>query len=164
MLALPPRRLAREGVPVAVILLFWSLLAAIAEPHEVGGSVRTAGYLMAALYVVVRGAGLASDAAAPATEDLEAVLAENARLALPAGLWFLGAIAVFFIGTVVRAQVRALTSVVTSLEGAFAGAGLGVVGLYAVATGFAAFDRGASSADASTADDRERDPEDSGVS
>lgn len=154
MLALPPRRLAREGIPIAVILLFWNLLAVVVGPHEVGGAVRTAGTVMAALYVVVRGAGLSSKAVPPITGDPGAVLRENVRLAVPAGAWFLGSIVVFLLGTAVRPQVHVLSGAVTSLEGALAGAGLGVVGLYAVATGFAAFEKDPSS-EVARANDRE---------
>jgi hypothetical protein len=137
MLALPPRELAREGIPVAAILLFWYLLGAIAEPHEVGGAVRNAGFIMAALYVAVRGAGLSSKAVGPVTRDPRAALVENARLAVPAGIWFLGAIIVFVAG--MDTHVHILSTVVMSVASALAGTGLGVVGLYAVATGFAAF-------------------------
>jgi len=157
MLALPPRRLVREGVPIVAILLFWNLLAVFVDPHGIGGAVRNAGVVMAVLYVVVRGAGLAPEAVPPSTEDIGAVLWENARLAVPAGAWFLAALVVYLLGTAlgtaVRRQFHFVSEVVTSLEGAFAGAGLGVVGLYAVATGFAAFDGGASST-VPQADDR----------
>lgn len=150
MLALPPRRLAREGIPIAVILLFWNLLAVVAEQHEVGGAVRNAGFVMAALYVVVRGAGLASETVGPATGDPKAVLAENVRLAVPAGAWFVGAVLVFALDANLYRYHPSL--VATVVGSALAGAGLGVVGLYAVAAGFATFGSEASS-EAPTADD-----------
>jgi hypothetical protein len=150
MLALPSRRLAREGVPIAVILLFWNLLAVVPDPHGVGGAVRSAGVVMATLYVVVRGAGLASEAVGPVTGNPEAALRENARLAVPAGAWFLGSMVVFLASTATHLHV--LSTVVERIASALAGAGLGVVGLYAVATGFAAF-RSRPPTEASQADD-----------
>lgn len=131
------KRLATEAIPVAAILLFWNVLSAIAAMQEVGGPVRTAGTVMAALYVLLRGIALASEATAfrmekfkpLLREDVEALLYENARVAAPAGIWFLGGLALSIPYTPF--------DLLGALASAFMGAGLGVVTLYAVATGTA---------------------------
>lgn len=134
---LQPSRLIVESVPVAAILLLWHLLAGVARVQHVGGPVADAGAVMAALYVVVRGASLSDRADPPSTIDVRVVLAENARLAVPAGAWFLGAMAVGAIET----YVHVFEWIVTAVASALAGAGLGVVGIYAVAAGYATFQR-----------------------
>jgi hypothetical protein len=126
-----PKRLALEAVPVAAVLLFWNLLAGIAHVQNVAGPVGSAGVVMAALYVVVRGVSLSSDVLPPATDNVAAVLYQNALLALPAGAWFVAAMAF----GAVEAYVYDFSWVVSSLKTALGGAGLGVVGLYAVAAG-----------------------------
>ncbi|WP_135854046.1 hypothetical protein [Halorussus salinus] len=126
-----PKRLALEALPVAGILLFWNLLAGIAHFQNVGGSVGSAGVVMAALYVVVRGVALASDVLPPATDNVATILYQNALLALPAGAWFVAAMVV----GAVEAYVYEFTWVLASVKTALGGAGLGVVGLYAVAAG-----------------------------
>lgn len=156
MVALPPRRLIREGVPVAAILLFWNLLAGIAHFQNVGGTVGDAGVIMAALYVVVRGVSLSSEVFPPVTGDVEAVLYENARLAVPAGVWFVGAMAV----GALEAHIHEFTWIISSVKMALAGGGLGVVTLYAVAAGYRTFSGGKTTdsdppAGPGAADDRE---------
>jgi len=126
-----PKRLALEAVPVAAILLFWNLLAGIAHFQNVGGPVGTAGVVMAALYVVLRGISLSSDVLPPATDNVAAILYQNALLALPAGAWFVAAMAV----GAVEIYVEEFTWIFSSVRTALGGAGLGVVGLYAVAAG-----------------------------
>ena len=131
-------RLIVESVPVAAILLFWNLLAWIVEFQNIGGPVRTAGAVMAALYVTVRGVSLAPKVSPPAMVDVKTVVRENAQLAVPAGAWFVAAMLVAAVdGYLSPYPPTAVTSVVAT---AVAGAGLGVVGLYAVAVGVAAFD------------------------
>ncbi|NEU58243.1 hypothetical protein [Halorussus sp. MSC15.2] len=129
-----PKRTAFEALPVAAILLFWNLLAGIAHFQGVGGPVSAAGVVMAALYVTVRGVSLAAEVIPPATADVRRSLYENARLAVPAGAWFVAAMAV----GAVEAHIDEFTWVISSVETALAGAGLGVVGLYAVAAGHSA--------------------------
>ena len=136
-MSLQPKRLAEEGVPVAAILLFWTTLAVLAEYSPVRGSVSTAGIVMAGLYVVVRGVAL-SDVVEPLeTESLEAIIRENIRVAVPAGAWFLGGVVVYL----AYASVLHF-GFLDEMSAAVAGAGLGVVGLYAVAVGVATFDSG----------------------
>ncbi|WP_115864961.1 hypothetical protein [Halorussus litoreus] len=138
-MSLQPSRLVVESVPVAAILLFWNLLAWIVEFQNIGGPVRTAGTVMATLYVTVRGVSLASKTTPPAMMDVESVVRENARLAVPAGAWFVAAMVLTGVdGTLSPYPPTPLTSVVAT---AIAGAGLGVVGLYAVAAGTAALRR-----------------------
>lgn len=131
-----PTRLAREAIPVAAILLFWNVLAGIARTQNVGGPVGEAGVLMAALYVVVRGISLSDRVVPLATGDVATVLTQNARIAMPAGAWFLGAM----VAGAVELHVREFTGFAWAVKTALAGAGLGVVGLYAVAVGVSAFE------------------------
>ncbi|MFC4549715.1 MULTISPECIES: hypothetical protein [Halorussus] len=148
-MSLPPKRWAREPVPVAAILLFWNLLAVVAQMQNVGGPVRDAGIVMAALYVVVRGVSLSAEVQPTVAADVEAVLHENARLAVLAGAWFLGAIIVYAGDGNLYAYGPSSGAV--ALGSALAGAGLGVVGLYAVAVGYATLGESASPSIASDA-------------
>lgn len=131
---IPNGWLLGESVPVAATLLFWNLFGAVfqfAAPLQ--SLVATGGTLMAGLYVVVRGVALSWKVPVPETADLEALVRQNARVAAPAGVWFLGA-AVLLAGR----EVGPGGDVLAALGSAAAGAGLGVVGLYAVAAGTAA--------------------------
>ncbi|UPV76434.1 hypothetical protein M0R89_19935 (plasmid) [Halorussus limi] len=128
-----PKRLALEAVPVAVILLFWNLLAVVAQLQNAGGAVGSAGVVMAALFVVLRGVSLSSEVLPPATDSVTAILYQNARLALPAGAWFVGAVAVYALDGATYAYGPSSTA--SALASSLTGAGLGVVGLYAVAAG-----------------------------
>ena len=130
---LQPKRLAAEAVPVAGILAFWNLLAWFVQHQNVGGPVRTAGVVMAGLYVVVRGVSLAPEVPRFATDDVRLVLYENARVAVPAGAWFVAAMAVAAIDGSTGYGHSPVTTIVAS---ALAGSGLGVVGIYAVAAGY----------------------------
>ena len=74
-----------------MILLFWTVLGTFVRVDVATGLLR-AGVVMALLYAVVRGVGLARTApATPQPRDVRALLRENARVALPAGAWFLAA-------------------------------------------------------------------------
>lgn len=123
-----------EAVPVAAILLFWNLLAWVAQMQNVGGPVRDAGFIMAALYVVVRGVALSEQVIPPVSGDIRALLYENARIAVPAGVWFVAAM----VSAALEVWVLGLQELLAVVTSALAGAGLGVVGLYAVAAGTAA--------------------------
>ncbi|WP_137285995.1 hypothetical protein [Halorussus salinisoli] len=136
MVVLPPKRMAAEAVPVAAILLFWNLLAGIAQFQNVGGTVATAGVVMAALYVAVRGVSLSAEVLPPTVGDTKAVLYENASIAVPAGAWFVAAMVV----GAIEAHVYEFTWLISSVETALAGGGLAVVGLYAVAAGYRTLD------------------------
>jgi hypothetical protein len=140
MVALQPRRLIRESAPVAVILAFWNLLAVVAQQQHVGESVGSAGVVMAALYVVVRGVSLSSETLPPVTGDVREILYENAQLAIPAGAWFLGAMLTNALGELLFAYGP--PSFVSALASSLAGAGLGVVAIYAVAAGYRTLDDG----------------------
>lgn len=143
MVALQPRRLIREGVPIAAILLFWNLLAVVASEQHVGESVGSAGVVVAALYVLIRGVSLSAEVLPPMTGDVRAVLYENARLAVPAGAWFLGAMATNALGELLFAYGP--PSFVSALASSLAGAGLGVVAIYAVAAGYRTLGDGSAS-------------------
>jgi hypothetical protein len=125
--------LVREGIPIAAILLFWNLLAVVGQTQHVGESVGSAGIVMAALYVVVRGVSLSDEVLPPMTGDVRGIVYENALLAVPAGAWFLSAILVSKLAELIFRYVPSFVSVFVS---SLAGAGLGVVGLYAVAAGY----------------------------
>jgi len=147
-MSLQTSRLIGESIPVAAILLFWYLLAGIAQFQNVGGPVGDAGGVMAALYVIVRGVSLADRADPPTTLDVRDVLRENARLAVPAGAWFVAAMLVGAVET----YVHVFEWVVSSVAASLAGAGLAVVGLYAVAAGKAALRRDGGVVGVSTGD------------
>ncbi|MFC4549714.1 MULTISPECIES: hypothetical protein [Halorussus] len=138
-MTLPAKRWAQEAIPVAAILLFWNVLSWLftLDP-AIGGTVRSAGTVMALLYVVVRGVVLAPSVSVPITGDVEPVLRENARVALPAGAWFLAAAAVHLLDGIW--ETAGLPGLHVSPAGwmmsVLAGTGLGVVGLYAVAVGY----------------------------
>lgn len=134
-LALPPRRWFVESVPVAGILLFWNLLASVVYFPYVSESIGSAGVVMAALYVVVRGVALSSEVLPPMTGGVTGILYENASIAVPAGAWFLAAMAVSMVE-------ESAYDVLSAFKVTFAGAGLGVVALYAVAAGCRALDGG----------------------
>ncbi|WP_158059015.1 hypothetical protein [Halorussus halophilus] len=137
-MTLSAKRLATEAIPVATILLFWNVLGWIADMQEAGGLVRTAGTVMAALYVVLRGVALAPEVTPFGLEkfspllrdDVKKLLSENARIAVPAGVWFLAGMVVF---AVYPSYVH--LDILGAFGSALAGAGLGVVGLYAMAVG-----------------------------
>jgi hypothetical protein len=140
MVALQPRRLIREGIPIAAVLAFWNLLAVVAQEQHVGESVGSAGVVMAALYVVVRGVSLSSEVLPPVTGDVREILYENAQIAIPAGAWFLGAMLTNVLGELLFAYGP--PSFVSAIASSLAGAGLGVVALYAVAAGHRTLDGG----------------------
>lgn len=129
-----PKRMATEGLPVAAVLLFWNLLAFVPGLQGVGGPVRNAGVLMAGLYVLIRGVSLSSHVLPTTTGNLRGVLYENARVAVPAGPWFVAAMAVFAFDGHTYAYGPSWAA--AALGGALAGGGLGVVALYAVAAGY----------------------------
>jgi len=146
-MSLPPKRLAAEGLPVAATLLFWTAASwLLTLDPTTAGAVRDAGVAMAALHVVVRGVSLAPRVSPPPVRDVGAVLRENARVAVPAGGWFAAAAVVHLIGQL-WTDVGAPGLFVSPAEPVafvLAGAGLGVVGLYAVAVGTTVLRREAS--------------------
>lgn len=155
MVALQPRRLIREGVPIAAILLFWNLLAVVAQEQQVGGPVGSAGVVMAALYVVVRGVSLSAEVLPPMTGDVRGILYENAQLAVPAGAWFLGAMLTNALGELLFAYGP--PSFVSALASALASAGLGIVAIYAVAAGYRSLGGGSAAGGRPPADHRTHD-------
>lgn len=134
---LDTRRLLRESAPVAVILLFWVVLSSIAQPVIATGLLR-AGIIMALLYIVVRGVTLAqTHPATSSPDDLEGILRENVRVAIPAGIWFLATHLVFFIEHVwdMFGIPGVATSPANGIAYIFTGAGVAAVLLYAIAVG-----------------------------
>lgn len=134
---LDTRRLLRESAPVTVILLFWVVLSSVVRPTIATGLLR-AGVIMALLYTVVRGVALArTHQPTPQPDDLEGILRENVRVALPAGVWFLAAYLVYFIEQVwdVLGIPGWDTSPAEGLAFVFVGAGVAVVLLYAISVG-----------------------------
>lgn len=130
-------RLLRESAPVAAILLFWLVPAAVVQPVVANGLVR-AGVVMALLYTVVRGVDLARHApSTPAPETVEELVRENLRVAIPAAAWFALASAVYFVAHVwtLLGIPGAFTSPADGLAYVFTGAGVAVVLLYAIVVG-----------------------------
>jgi hypothetical protein len=150
-------RLLRESLPIAVVLLFWTILSwPLPTPGAVAGPMRTAGVAMAALYVVVRGIALADGTTPPALEDAATLVRENARVFVAAAAWFLAAGLVDAGGGLWDALdfPGLFTSPVDTLASAFVLTGLGTVALYAVTVGVAAVrDDNAGSRPAATSDD-----------
>lgn len=137
--ALDARRLLEESVPAAVVLLFWVVLSWFGRPPVETG-LRYAGVAMVLLYVGVRGAALAESLSPPPLpEDPEDVLRENARVAVPAGAWFLAALLVYVVEGLwnLLGVPGAFTSPADSLAFVLTGAGVATVLLYAVAVGLA---------------------------
>lgn len=138
--ALDTRRLVRESVPIALVLIFWTLLSVVALVPWLGTGLRSAGLLVAGVYVLARGRQLADEIDVETTvpespTDVEAILQENFEVLLAAGLWFLLAMAL----TVPHYALGALG--IAWLPGALTEApafvltatGVGTVGLYSVA-------------------------------
>ena len=139
-----PRRLVREGAPVAAVLVFWVVLSWFGWESVVASAVRYAGVVMALFYAVTRGVELGRTVPAAGTQtpgpgDVRSVLYENARVALAAGAWFLAALAVYFVESAWDATglPGAFVSPAADLSFALAGAGVGCVVVYAVAVGTA---------------------------
>lgn len=154
-MSLPPKRFALEAVPVAATLLFWTVASwLLALDPATASAVRDAGAVMAALYVVVRGVALAPLVSPRSTHDVESVLRENARVAVPAGAWFVAAAVVHLLAQLWR-DVGAPGLFVSPerwLTAVLAGGGLGVVGLYAVAVAATVLRREASAGAAAPRD------------
>lgn len=127
----------RESVPVAVILLFWTVLSSIVI-RPVAPSLLRAGIVMALLYTVVRGVTLArTHQPTRRPDDLEGILRENVSVALPAGVWFLAAHLAYFVEQIWdRLGIPGSVSpLVEPLVFSFSGSGVAVVLLYAIAVG-----------------------------
>lgn len=135
--SLGPRSLVRESAPVAVILLFWVGLSSFVRPVIATGLVR-AGVIMALLYTIVRGVRLArTHQPTPEPDDLEGLLRENVRVALPAAAWFLAAYLVYALERTwtVLGIPGWDTSPAEVLAFVFTGAGVAVVLLHAITVG-----------------------------
>lgn len=128
------RRLLRESVPVAAILLFWLVLAVPVRPSISAGLIR-AGIVMAILHTVVRAVVLVQELP-PATQarDLEGILRENVGVAIPAGAWFLSAEIVYVVEGLwdTLGIPGAFTSPADGLAFVLNGTGVAVVLLYAI--------------------------------
>lgn len=135
--AIDTRRLLRESLPVAVILLFWVVLASF-TPAEIATGLLRAGVVMALLYTIVRGLAIA-ETLEPTRQptDVEGILRENVRVAIPAGVWFLAAQAIYLVE-----QLWDMfgipgwdTSPAAEISFVFVGTGVAVVVLYAISVG-----------------------------
>lgn len=120
-----------------MILLFWVGIASFVRPVIATGLLR-AGIIMALLYTVARGLEIATTQ--PSTDqptDVEGILRENVRAALPTGVWFLLAHAVFIVEHVwdTFGIPGGGTSPAEELAFVFVGAGVAAVLLYAVSAG-----------------------------
>jgi hypothetical protein len=91
---LGPARALRESLPVAGILLLWTVLSWVAFTPFVAWAVRTTGVAVALAYVVVRGSRL-GDAATPlVTGDAASALGQQLRLVPAPAAWFLAGVGV----------------------------------------------------------------------
>lgn len=134
---LDTRRLLRESAPMAVILLFWVLLASIA-PSSVGTGLLRAGIIMALLYTIIRGLAIAQHHV-PTSQptDVEGILRENVRAAIPAGIWFLVSQVFYFVEDLwdILGIPGWDTSPAGDLAFVFVSTGVAAVLLYAIAVG-----------------------------
>ncbi|MFD1586731.1 hypothetical protein ACFR9U_07025 [Halorientalis brevis] len=131
---LDARRLVEESVPAAVVLLFWSVLAAIAQSGVALG-LRIAGVVMALLYVVVRALTLADSLADDGQPiESEPILRENATVAVASGVWFLAAL-LFSAPLPIPRSIDYLFGLFSAISFALAATGVLTVVLYAVAVG-----------------------------
>ncbi len=132
---LDARRLVKESVPAAVVLLFWSVLAAIAQ-SGVSLGLRIAGVVMALLYVVVRATRVATSVADGGQPvEPEPILRENATVAVASGAWFLAGL----VATALSSQFSffPLRRLLSGISFALAATGVATVVFYAVAVGTA---------------------------
>lgn len=134
---LAARQLLRDSLPIPPILLVW-VLPSQYPGAGTGQALFVAGLAMAALYVAVRGAGLASRCR-PATEpaDVATILEENVRVLAAAAVWFLAAQVLWIAFSSplgVLPDLRNL-EVFGAIVFALNGAGAGTALLYAVAVG-----------------------------
>jgi hypothetical protein len=138
------RTLFSESVPIATILLFWGVLAAIVPVSAVATGMQAAGFLMALLYVVAKGRTLATGVPETTHEpDVASVLGENLRVAVGAGSWFALAIGIWFLTIPFTGGLDvawapsglgyAIGELANLLTGVFAGTGVFTVGLYVTA-------------------------------
>lgn len=144
-MTLAPKRLARESVPLAVVVAVWTAAAFVVGPGRVGSWLGLAGTIMGALYALVRGTTLADDAGAPFTDrSPAALLRENGLVLLGAAPWFLASAVVPLLSgqlhevPVPHALAESLESLLYDLAPALARVGTLTVLLYAVASATAA--------------------------
>ena len=133
------RRLLTESVPIASILLFWTVLSWIGMEPTVARGFQITGIVMAAMYIVVRGTTLGRLQESPeSATDLRSLLLTNVRVALPVGLWFLGAVAVGVLESLWSrlGLVGVATSPADGLVFVFTATGVGIATLFAVVAVF----------------------------
>lgn len=135
--SLDTRRLLRESAPVAVILLFWVMLASFV-PAEIATGLVRAGVVMALLYTIIRGLAIAQiHEPTRQPTDVEGILRENVRVAIPAGIWFLAAQAIYLVEQIwdMLGIPGWDTSPAGELAFVFVGTGVAAVVLYAISVG-----------------------------
>lgn len=113
-------RLFEESLPVFVVVFLWAFLAEFALPG-LRSELRTAGIVMALLYVVVRGSAIGRRGEAPdLPESVVETLRDNVRALVPALPWFLlvfalGVVEPYTGGPLFLVYVAATTGVLTVL-------------------------------------------------
>lgn len=131
------RRLLRESIPAAVILLFWLALSVPVRP-SISAGLSQAGIIMTILYTVVRGVMLGQEfRPISQTTGLKGILRENVRVTFPAGAWFISAQIVYEIEGLwdTLGIPGAFTSPADGLVFVLNGAGIAVVVIHAVWVG-----------------------------
>jgi len=139
---LGPRRIVRESVPLAAIVLLWTVLSVLASHPLVGQGLSVAGIAVGLLYALRRGADLAGTASGLA-RDTRGLLEQSLRIALPALVWFLLARALFLLRGLwdQLALPGAFVSPAETLGFALTVTGVLTVVLQAVAIGLAGSER-----------------------
>jgi len=91
---LSPAHALRESLPIAGVVLLWTVLSWLAFEPFVSWAVRTTGVVAALVYVVVRGVRLGEEATPVVTGDAASVLGQQLRLVPAPAAWFLAGVGV----------------------------------------------------------------------
>jgi hypothetical protein len=140
---LGPARVLRESLPIAGILLLWTMLSWVAFTPFVARAIRATGVAAALAYVVVRGVRLGEEATPLVTGDAASVLGQQLRLVPAPAAWFLAGVCVPVLADLwdLLGLVGLFTSPADDLVRVCALAGVGTALLVVVAGAAAAFDR-----------------------
>ncbi len=91
---LTPGRALRESLPLASVLLLWTVLSWLAFEPLVSRTVQAVGVVTGLAYVAVRGISLGDEATPLVTSGAASVLGQQLRLAPAPAVWFLAGISV----------------------------------------------------------------------
>jgi hypothetical protein len=145
-----PSRLLVESLPIAAVLLAWTVLSWLMPGGALTAAARDAGAVLAGLYAVVRGVQLAATVSgdvapgAVRSDDIASAVLDTLGATVPAvlagGAWLVAGAILYPVESVYRLFPLGgvFASPLGSLVSVCAGTALGVVLLYAVAVGLPA--------------------------